>query len=545
MYSSIPWVALGISLVITTVVWVTILDLELQTEELEFATITEKSAQQIHDRLQTHEQVLMGFEGLFSASILVESIEFIHFFEIQKINERFPDNQGVGYIKYVSGETDKNELIKRLKDEGLDYAIHPEGTRSEYYPVVFLEPQDFRNMRAIGYDIYSEETRQHAVDQAIKTGKITLTGSLILVQETEKDIQSGFLMLLPVYEYVEDDETPQKFQGLVYSVFRMNDFIERTLDPNIFENIHVSIYDNSHKPENLFYDSSHMKSISEESKFSKSIVVDFGGRQWFFDFNGSLPESNVNQSNGIVVPIIGYTMSFLLFYTFILFSKNIRLTEDILKKEKISLIGELSSRFSHDIRNPLSNIKMAIELIQKKEHFGSNISEKLQTIGKNVDRISHQVDNVLDFIRAQPLKKEDLNLLLCLSDSISTIKIPENIKIIPPNEDVIIRGDLYQIQTVFRNLILNAIQAIGKQEGKITIRYNEEPKYDVIDVEDSGPGFPEDQVNEIFEPLITNKLMGTGLGLVSCKSIIENHHGTITAKNNPTTFTIKLPKNNS
>jgi len=61
-------------------------------------------------------------------------------------------------------------------------------------------------------------------------------------------------------------------------------------------------------------------------------------------------------------------------------------------------------------------------------------------------------------------------------------------------------------------------------------------------MKDSGPGFPESKISEIFEPLITTKQKGTGLGLVSCKNIIENHGGTITAKNNPTTFTIRLPK---
>ena len=95
---------------------------------------------------------------------------------------------------------------------------------------------------------------------------------------------------------------------------------------------------------------------------------------------------------------------------------------------------------------------------------------------------------------------------------------------------------------VCKNLFLNAIQAIGKQEGSITIRFKDEHKYNVIEIEDSGPGFPESQVSEIFEPLTTTKQTGTGLGLVSCKNIVENHGGTITAKNNPTTFTIRFPK---
>ena len=544
MISSIPWISLGVSLIVTTIVWVTFIDLDRQTHELEFFSIAEKNAQQIQDRLQTHEQVLMGFEGLFSASILVEPIEFTHFFEIQKIKDRFPDSQGVGYIEYIYGETEKNELIKRLTEEGLDFDIHPKGTKSEYYPVVFLEPQDFRNKRAIGFDVYSEEIRQHAIDQAIKTGEITLTGKIILVQETEKDIQNGFLMLLPVYEYVEEGSISQKFQGFVYSVFRMNDFIDGTLDTSLFEHIQVRIYDNSPEPENLFFDSSHMTSVNGEKIFSESLVVDFGDRQWFIDFQGSLPEPHEEDYIQIIIPVMGYTMSFLLFYTFILFSKNISLTKNMLKKEKITVVGQLSSRFSHDIRNPLSNIRMAVELLQKNNKIVSNdyTKEKFQIISKNLDRISHQVDDVLDFIRTHPMEKTRGNLNSCLSESIGNMNIPKNVKINFPSNNLRANVDFFQIQIVFKNLINNAIQSIDNQEGSITIRFLENPTDTIIEIEDTGSGFHGIDPSEIFEPLTTTKLTGTGLGLVSCKQIIESHGGTISVKTKPTVFTISLPK---
>ena len=197
---------------------------------------------QIEDQLKTHEQVLMGFQGLFLASYEVEPAEFTTFFNSQKIPDRFPDTRGVGYNEYVSGENEKNELVKRLTGYGLDYAIHPEGTRSIYVPVVYLEPQDVMNKRALGYDIYSEEIRKQAIDQAIKTGKMTLTGKIILVQETSKDVQNGFLMVLPVYQY--DEKTGSaKLEGFVTAVFRMNDFIENNLDENLLEYMEFKIYD--------------------------------------------------------------------------------------------------------------------------------------------------------------------------------------------------------------------------------------------------------------------------------------------------------------
>jgi signal transduction histidine kinase len=224
--------------------------------------------------------------------------------------------------------------------------------------------------------------------------------------------------------------------------------------------------------------------------------------------------------------------------------KTLKQQEEQLKNEKLAIMGELASRFSHDIRNPLSNIQMAVDMIQKNKDIVSNLSvkEKFQIIAKNIDRISHQVNDVLDFVRIHPLEKKELSMLSCLSNSISDLNIPKNIKINLPKQDVTIYGDFNNLQIVCKNLIINAIQAIGKQEGNITVRFNEESKHTIIEVEDSGPGFPEGKISEIFEPLITTKQEGIGLGLVSCKSIIENHGGIITAKNNPTTFTIRLPK---
>ena len=187
---------------------------------------------------------------------------------------------------------------------------------------------------------------------------------------------------------------------------------------------------------------------------------------------------------------------------------------------------------------------MATDLLQKNPEIKSNqfFQEKIEIIIKNLDRISHQVNDVLDFIRPQPLAKKTISLLSCISESLSSLKIPRNIKIQLPIEDVLIYGDFHSLQIVFKNLILNAVQAIGTLSGQIIIRIVECDKYNIIEIEDSGPGFTEDKKSEIFEPLITSKQEGTGLGLLSCKNIIESHGGVIKVQLNPTRFIIFLPK---
>ena len=91
-------------------------------------------------------------------------------------------------------------------------------------------------------------------------------------------------------------------------------------------------------------------------------------------------------------------------------------------------------------------------------------------------------------------------------------------------------------------MLRNAIEVIDNNTGYIEIKIQDVENQVIIDIIDSGVGIEEENIDIIFEPLYTTKQIGTGLGLVSCKNIIEQHGGKITVKNNPTTFTITLPK---
>jgi CHASE1-domain containing sensor protein len=147
----------------------------------------------VERRMQAYEQVLFGGKGLFASSQEVTRNEWKTFVEIQSINERFPGIQGVGFSKLIGDKTNLEAHIEQIRKEGFsDYIVKPEGERKEYHPVVYLEPMNERNKRAIGYDMYSESTRQHAIDLARDTGVSTISGKVKLVQETEIGIQAGF-----------------------------------------------------------------------------------------------------------------------------------------------------------------------------------------------------------------------------------------------------------------------------------------------------------------------------------------------------------------
>ena len=158
-----------------------------------------------------------------------------------------------------------------------------------------------------------------------------------------------------------------------------------------------------------------------------------------------------------------------------------------------------------------------------------------------INRITHQIDDVLDYVREQKLEISEHKTSTLLRNILEECPIPERILIeIKPTKSKI-RCDASQMERVLINLLLNSIQAINN-EGKITIRTIEDKNWIRIEFEDSGPGIQKEIASKIFEPLVTSKQTGTGLGLAICKRIVEQHWGKINYKNNPTVFAVSIPK---
>jgi len=222
--------------------------------------------------------------------------------------------------------------------------------------------------------------------------------------------------------------------------------------------------------------------------------------------------------------------------------RRLAITEQKLKQGKLTAMGSASARLVHDIRNLLSTIKTAVDLIKSKTNtMDEKTVEQHKRLDRAVDKMTFQVNSVMDFVRTGPLHMGDHTIAEIIDSSLGDIDVPEGIKITRPEDEVLIRCDRKALEVAMSNLITNAMQAVGS-EGEINIRAGESEDKWVIEVEDSGPGIPEEILPRIFESLYTTKEEGTGLGLVSCRSIIEQHDGTINAYNNPTRFVIELPK---
>jgi len=220
-------------------------------------------------------------------------------------------------------------------------------------------------------------------------------------------------------------------------------------------------------------------------------------------------------------------------------------THEILKSERLSAIGELSGRLAHDLRNPLSVMKMSIDLIKQSpadsKISDTNVTKRIDLIEKSIDRISHQVDDVLGYVRNSPLNLTNISLNELVQNSLDKVNVPKDVQVKISKKDVNIDCDAVKLDAVFINLIINSIQAMH-EGGKIDIKIIDQDNLAILKFIDSGEGISEENIEKIFEPLFTTKQKGTGLGLASCKNIVEQHQGEISISNNPTTFTIVLPK---
>ncbi len=169
-----------------------------------------------------------------------------------------------------------------------------------------------------------------------------------------------------------------------------------------------------------------------------------------------------------------------------------------IKAQRLEDIGELSARIAHDLRNPLAIIKGAIQILELTDDPALLCYSKyFSMVQRSVTRMTHQVEEVLDYVKPQPLQLETYSLLRILKNTVQRVKCYGKIKINIPKNDIKIRCDVEKLEIVFLNLILNAIQAMNN-EGVINLRINDKATRVLIEVEDNGPGIPHDLMSKFL-----------------------------------------------
>jgi len=217
-------------------------------------------------------------------------------------------------------------------------------------------------------------------------------------------------------------------------------------------------------------------------------------------------------------------------------------SRELVKSERLATIGTMASRVAHDLKNPLTILHTYAEMLTPEiiSKLDSKDKEKWFRMQNFIFDMNRIIEDVLDFARTTEIKKSKTSFLNILKLAMNHVKSSYGIIINLPEKDFKINCDSRKIEGVLSNIINNAVQALDGH-GEIDVETDTDSEFLNIHIKDSGPGISDENLDKVFEPMFTTKTTGTGLGLVICKSIIEQHGGTISVSNKPTTFSIKLP----
>lgn len=314
-------VVLFIGLLLTAAIATNTIKEESEKEKKELTQVCNEIRTKIEIRLHSYALLLHSGSALFAANDSITRKDWHKFIERIRIQKNLPGIQGIGYSAVITGDHLKQH-ISQIRNEGFpEYTVKPAGVRSVYTSIIYIEPFSGRNLRVFGYDMFSEPVRRKAMEQSCDSDMAILSGKVILVQETNKDVQFGALMYVPVYRNTMPANTIAQrraaIKGWVYSPYRINDLMQGILgrwDMIQKDRIHLQVYDDSLSVKSILYNSQLSDTRNHDDSPSRTISmpIDFNGKKWILYFTQTHERSSV--SNKVVIILAtGITISFLLF----------------------------------------------------------------------------------------------------------------------------------------------------------------------------------------------------------------------------------------
>ena len=572
---------LGVGLLATafTVLWsVRASETEAQ---LRFEHRCERLVTEIQRRVRLTGHGLMGARDLYMGSTNVSRLDFRDYAESRDFSREFPGAIGFGVVERVLRENLEAFVAAERADHAPHYDVVDAGSHADLYLVKYIEPLE-QNRGALGYDIGSEPIRRAAVEKAIRTGEHILTSPIQLVQDSSA--RAGFLYLVPLYKKDSLTTSPEtrleNLLGLVVAPITIGtvlaDWEEITVGMMQF-----AIYDGAVETESKpFFRSNESRTGHEESAgrnflsdgtFQASGICVIADRSWTVHA-WSTPkfEVTIDRYTALRAAVIGATLTLLLSILVGALAKfraqSIALTHhhalalaresdnatlerllsersheleatqrELLKKERMAVLGELISTVSHELRTPLGTIQASIYTVKKRsENADLDLEAPIERAVRNIHRCDRIIEELLDYTRSRPMERTMTEVDSWVHDALGDFPFPEGVKVEGDFQSgVEISIDQSNLRRCLVNALQNACDAMvgidikaQKPEGaSITVTTRSDSNRLVIAVRDNGCGISISNMERIFEPLFTTKSLGIGLGLPIVTEILAFHGG--------------------
>ena len=334
-------------------------DFEYVCKDIEYRIIS---------RLKLNAELLSSQSVLFDVSQKITRQDWKNIYEKRKVDQTLPGMLAIGYQELVP-YSKLSEHERSIRNEGFpNYKVIPSGIREFYTPIVFIEPFVGSNLKAFGYDTYSEPVRRKAMEIARDYNIAALTDKITLVQESQTNVQAGFIMFLPVYKkdfpISTVEERRKAIKGWISNPHRMDDLMLGILG-NIQalrgKNIHLQIYDNpAYSISGLLFDSEKggkNKNLSN-SDFRSNSTISFHEHKWYLKFDQDLSYPVIIDYSKIWYTFYsGITISFLIFI-FLIALMNTNSIASNLARNLTKELAESEAKYKIIFNNSIFAISM-------------------------------------------------------------------------------------------------------------------------------------------------------------------------------------------
>ena len=254
---------------------------------------------------------------------------------------------------------------------------------------------------------------------------------------------------------------------------------------------------------------------------------------------------------GRTVPVQGSEELGRLAEAFNTMSESLRRTLDSLaRRESLAAVGEFAASLSHEVRNPLTALRLDLQRVEEKLDVESPLRVPLRRSLRAVDRMQHTVSGALRVARSGRVERTPVDLLVPLDAALHASE-PElqsagaRVEVDTGQVPLVVMGDAAALEQLFLNLLLNAAQAFDAPGGVVRVRASADATRARIEVQDTGRGMSPETLAAAFEPFVTTRAQGTGLGLAIARRIAGAHGGELSLESAPgigTTAALTIPR---
>jgi len=511
----------------------------------EFEAACNEIKTDISFRIDLHSQFLINASSFFEASEFVSRKEWEQFNKFSTENKNFKGVQGFGYAEIIK----KEQLARHIQDirnEGFpQYTVYPSGFRPIYTSIIYLEPYNERNGRALGFDMFSEPVRRKAMEQSRDHNMPVLSGKVVLRQETKEDVQAGTLIYVPVYKNAPVNTIAERRSaiiGWVFCPFRMDDLMKSILAQSKLEegeDIRVRIYDDETVSQKTILFDSHKNTIKNSSDTKtkvRKLSISFNNKKWILVFSEPVRSLFFFPAKTLIITIGGIIISLLLFalsYSLLITKQRAKVIaarlsldlsnknqeyervnnslkknykELISSKEKLKEINSelqkakakaeesdrLKSAFlanmSHEIRTPMNGIMGFAELLKKANLDSEEQKSYIDIIEKSGTRLLNIINDIVDISK---IEAGQMNLVLSVTnidDQLQYIQTFFNPEAEEKGIQLLLKKSLDQDETIIRTdreklfaILINLVKNAIKFTPKGTIEFGYEKKDDHIE----------------------------------------------------------------